>query len=385
MSKRFLTIAWLAERFGGAHRYLYDLCLLMADHHWDVTAVVNRRRQTESFLQRLAALGVRVIALDTEGEVDCLSSKELDKVIARVRPSVVHVNSTAVPIQIVLLRSSQLCPRLIRTCLTMHLPPSDMSRVSFRSFLPFSHYWRARRRIRRFLELFHTVISVSTHNLKLLHSYFPLPSQRRIFVPNGVPEPVQCTTKENKAAGSIIIGSCANLVRQKRMDLLLLAAAKLPCNVIIRIAGDGPEGPALRQLSKRLGLEGRVEFLGLVQDIASFLRSLDVFVLSSDYEAFPYSLLEAMAAGLPCVATAVGDVPLIVRHGRDGFLFDPGDVGSLAALLSLLVQDTSLRNTVGGMAQASVCRRFAFDRWQEQTYSVFQELVASVGEPIGIG
>jgi glycosyltransferase involved in cell wall biosynthesis len=96
------------------------------------------------------------------------------------------------------------------------------------------------------------------------------------------------------------------------------------------LVGDGPDRDALEARAAALGLAGRVRFLGERGDIERLLPGMDVFVLSSREEGIPNALLEAMAAGRACVATAVGGTPEVLRDGETGWLVPPGEPGALA-------------------------------------------------------
>ena len=120
------------------------------------------------------------------------------------------------------------------------------------------------------------------------------------------------------------------------------------------IVGDGPDRVAVEKEIRRLDLVREVELLGERRDVSDLLAASDVFVLSSDSEGLPMSILEAMANGLPVVATAVGGVPEVVLDGETGFLVPPGDSKRLAAALARLVDDAGLRRSLGDAGRRRV-------------------------------
>jgi glycosyltransferase involved in cell wall biosynthesis len=132
-----------------------------------------------------------------------------------------------------------------------------------------------------------------------------------------------------------------------------------PGSIRLLIAGDGPERPRLVSEIARLGLDGAVELLGTRGDVHELLAAADVFVLSSESEGMPMSVLEAMAAGLPVVASAVGGVPEVVRDGETGALVPPRDPVALAEAIRLLVADPALRQRFGDAGRRRVEREFA--------------------------
>ena len=126
----------------------------------------------------------------------------------------------------------------------------------------------------------------------------------------------------------IVIGSVGRLVEQKdyptQLRAFALAAARVPCLRMV-IAGDGPLRSTLEDLTRELGIADRVRFLGNWNDVPALLRSVDIFVLASKFEPFGVALLEAKAAGLPIVATAVNEIPEIVAGRRERTAGRPGE------------------------------------------------------------
>ena len=114
----------------------------------------------------------------------------------------------------------------------------------------------------------------------------------------------------------------------------------------------------MREQVAALGLESRVCFLGIRADVADILRASDVFVLSSRWEGNPMSVMEAMAAGLPVVSTAVGGVPELVREGETGLLVPSEDAGALARALQALVDDSVRRQAMGAAARQHAIAHF---------------------------
>lgn len=118
-------------------------------------------------------------------------------------------------------------------------------------------------------------------------------------------------------------------------------------SVRLVLAGEGPERPAIEELVRRNELETFVRFLGLRTDVARLLAAADLCLLTSVSEGIPLTLIEAMAAGLPVVATRVGGVEEVVQNGSTGFLALPSDDNLLAELICRLIQDPALRRQLG--------------------------------------
>ncbi|HLG66653.1 MAG TPA: glycosyltransferase family 4 protein [Acidimicrobiales bacterium] len=173
---------------------------------------------------------------------------------------------------------------------------------------------------------------------------------------NGMPDPGPPPEPANGPRVATV-GCLARLDFVKGIDVLLEAVAPL-ANVSVRVAGRGPDRGALEERSVGLGLDSRVEFLDWTEDSSSFLRSVDIFVLPSRAEGLPLSVIEAMLAGLPVVATDVGSVRELVRDGSTGIVVPADDVIALSEALRTLVEDSELRARYGAAARSRALAHF---------------------------
>src|SRR5262249_32468661 len=125
--------------------------------------------------------------------------------------------------------------------------------------------------------------------------------------------------------------------------------------------GDGPEEQAIRQRVADLGLSERVSLLGVRRDVPQLLAAADVFVLASEREGLPIAALEAMAAGKPVVATAVGDLPRLVQDGRTGRIVPPGHANALADALQEVLSAPADAVKMGLRGRTIVARDYGLD------------------------
>ncbi|MGQ9697851.1 MAG: glycosyltransferase, partial [Armatimonadota bacterium] len=196
--------------------------------------------------------------------------------------------------------------------------------------------------------------------------------RRLVVLPNGVdtklfvPGPADPALLEELClVGHPVVGTVGRLDPLKDHESLLRAFAAVHSAVPkarLVIVGDGPLRDHLRNMAKELGVEDAVYFTGARSDVAALLRAFDVFVLSSTHEGLPLALLEAMSAGLPVVATAVGGVPRAVEHGVSGFVCPPGDAETLSSLILHLLEHRELRAVVGRNARVRVESHFSVER-----------------------
>ena len=156
-------------------------------------------------------------------------------------------------------------------------------------------------------------------------------------------------------AGGFLVGNVGNFTAKKDHDNLLQAmTGEGPISSAhLVLIGLGPLQDQLQRRTAELGLADRVTFLGSRDDVFELLPLMDAFCLSSRYEGFPIALVEAMATGLPCVATTVGGIPEIVEDGVNGLLVPPGDPDRLGAAIERYLTDPSLARACGEAARES--------------------------------
>ncbi len=165
-------------------------------------------------------------------------------------------------------------------------------------------------------------------------------------ITNGVDVDEFSSITRERTQGQFIVGTVARLHTQKGIEHLIRAARSVAdnhANVRFHIVGDGELRPDLEKLVHTLGLESHIRFLGAQRDIKPFLGTLDLFVLPSLWEGFPYVLLEAMAARVPIVATHVDGIAEILQHGNDALLVEPKNPSMLAGAIVDSVTSDALR------------------------------------------
>ena len=180
--------------------------------------------------------------------------------------------------------------------------------------------------------------------------------------------------KQGFSDQDVLFVCVARFAPQKNHELLITAFAKGPASdprAHLVLAGQGVLRAPLQVRVNQLGLTSRVHFLGLRTDIPDVLGAADIFALSSDYEGNPLSVIEAMAAGLPTVSTAVGGVPELLQNGKEGFIVQPGHPEELSEAMMILLGDPHLRRRMGAAAAARAKEKFdvsAMVRAYEELY-----------------
>lgn len=208
--------------------------------------------------------------------------------------------------------------------------------------------------------------------------------ERRItVVPNAVSWAAVRPAADDAERDPATLFIAARLAPWKGIDHLLrvlaLIRGRVP-GVRLVIAGDGPEGPRLRALAEELGVSDVVTWLGDVERdrVLYWMRKATLFVLLSEYEGLSHVLLEAMAEGLPVVASAAGGNTEVVSHGRDGLIVDARDHAAIAARVQYLLENSQRREQLAAAARERVSS-YTWDRLLAETCAVFD--AAQEGAP----
>jgi glycosyltransferase involved in cell wall biosynthesis len=227
-----------------------------------------------------------------------------------------------------------------------------------------------------------------THNLRDFHArQVGLPPERFRVIYNGVdtqrfaPRPKERAFLRHKlglSEGCFVVGTVGRMVPIKDHGTLIKAAGMLSrrgLNTHLLLVGSGPEIEQHRQTVQGTPeLTGRVSFLGASDNIPEPLNAMDAFVLPSIAEGMSNTLLEAMATGLPIVATRVGGNPELVEEGTSGQLFSPGDVADLADRLGALARSSETRLRLGAAARRRVLAHFTLEQMVANYRKMYREL-----------
>ncbi len=177
--------------------------------------------------------------------------------------------------------------------------------------------------------------------------------------------------------GEFLIGTVGSLIKRKRVDILLHATAalieagqKIHCVIV----GTGPEEGALRELAGTLGIEKAVTFTGFSGDALSYIKAMDVFILTSEKEGLPRVVLEAMLMERPVVAASVTGPAELVVPGKTGFLVEGDDPGGFAARVGELLKSEKLRSDLGREGKKRVTEKFSIDAYVRGVEKVFDEV-----------
>ena len=226
---------------------------------------------------------------------------------------------------------------------------------------------RARWVSRWIYRLARQIIAVSTPIERRLVERDGVPQDLITVIPNAVVSASEAPPDASPALPAglrehPLVGVVARLQPEKGVADFLRAAARVSPSfreAQFVIVGDGPLQRELTTLAEDLGLKSRVHFLGFRPDASALMRSLDVLVLPSLDEGSPLVTLEALAAGVPIVASAVGGIPDQIRHGREGLLVPPGDTDAMAEALLELLRDPARTRRLGEAGRRRATSEFS--------------------------
>ena len=369
MRPRILLLVTLAET-GGAQTYVASLLPMLAQH-FDVAVAAHG---SGPLRERVQASGVRFIQLEHVRRPlnplrDLRGLLELTALVRRERPHIVHVNSAKAG---ALGRLAAWLARVPIRVYTVHgwsfTAHGGVSSVVYRG---------AERLLR---PLTTTTICVAESERRAGLAAGTCDEATTVVIHNGVELP-RAVAVESRS-GPYRLVTVGRLQAPKDPLTLVRALAELRRPGEAVIAGDGPDRPAVEREVRRLGLESVVRLAGERDDVGELLAAADMFVLSSRSEGLPLSILEAMAAGLPIVASSVGGVPELVVDGETGLLVPPGDPHALAAAIERLLDDPALRRQLGTAGRTRVSEHFDLASARRAHLDLYRTLLADAGLPL---
>jgi len=191
------------------------------------------------------------------------------------------------------------------------------------------------------------------------------------------PDPERRGLKEFAPNGEKLLIHLSNFRPVKRvLDCIrIFAEVRKQASVRLLMVGDGPERGPAEHLATTLGVRAHIDFLGKQNQVERLIRLAHVLLMPSEMESFGLAALEAMACGVPAVATRVGGVPELITDGEDGFLEEVGNIERLAARAGQLITDEALHATMADAARKTACSRFSTDELIPKYEAYYQQVL----------
>src|SRR6184192_4354363 len=372
---------------GGPALHVAYLTDGLKNRGYDTTLVAGSLARGEDSMAFVAdARDVPVIRIDELGREisplrDLVATFRLARLIRRERPQILHTHTAkagTVGRVAALLAGSRRPPLVVHTfhghVLRGYLGP--LRSLFFRLL----ERWLAARTT--------ALIAVSPQVRDDLVSLGIAPRERFAVIRLGIELDERIAAEQNGRVASrrylgipgerFTVGWIGRMTAVKRTDDVLVAFKRLReggVDAVLCMVGDGPDRPQLEERAHELGVARDTVFLGYQEDVAPFYAAFDALVLPSGNEGTPVSVIEALAAERPVVATRVGGVPDVVRDGEDGFLVEAGATDELADRLQRLARDPELRKRMGTQGRMRVVPRYAVERLVDDVDRLYRSLL----------
>ena len=313
--------------------------------------------------RRAPKLGLKTVPIPVRGEIGVRSVTRTARALREFEPHIVHLHDA----HAVLIGS--LASKLARS------PALVASRrVDFRIRSRWKYTWA----VNRIVAISDAVRSVlidcglPAEMISVVHSGVDLSRFE------GMPDRESARAALELDPQDLAVGMVAALTDHKGHRFLLEAWPQVIAShprARLLLAGDGELGDELRAQASALGIDSSVRFLGYVGDVTRLLAALDLFTMSSHLEGLCTSLMDAMAAGLPVVATSAGGIPEVVEGNRTGVLVAPRDAGALAGAVCALLSDSARRMELGRAGRERALAKFGYDRMVEGTLEIYRQVL----------
>jgi len=366
-----VTHVVLSLDFGGLERVV--LALAGAGRGLGQSASVLCLERPGTLTPQVEALGIPVACVHKPPGLRWDTADRVRDVLRRFHPDVVHTHQMAA----LLYAGRAARQERVPVVHTEHNNVAALRPASWARRLKTGLLWRyAGRYADRFCGVSRDVVAAAG-------AYGTVRRRKLAHVPNGIDTAAVAAVGADRPAARAalgiapdapVVGTVGRLAEVKRQDVLIRAFARLlpdfPAARLV-LVGDGPLRAELEGLAGSLDLGGAVLFAGYRPDPERYLATMDVFALPSRAEAMPLVIPEAMAAGLPVVASRVGGIPELIVDGKTGLLVEPGDVAGLAARLRHLLADPQRAGELGRAGRALARAEYdvtAMARAYDRTY-----------------
>jgi glycosyltransferase involved in cell wall biosynthesis len=356
----------LSLDYGGLERVVLHL-VKQAEGLEQTTSILCLERRG-ALVERAEALGVRVYCIEKQPGLRFDTIKAVRGVLDQLKPDVVHTH------QIGALFYSGPAARQAKVPVVVHTEHGKTIKGMKQKLLG---WWAA-----RYAERFYCVSA----DIEATLAGFMVPQNKMEVLANGIDtaqlaEPVDTVSLRrtwNIAPDAVVLGTIGRLAPVKRQDLMLQVFArvcqKVPGAVLI-LVGDGDERSKLEALAAQLGVIDQVRFTGFQAEPGKFLHIMSAFLLTSESEGMPLSLLEAWAVGVPVATFRVGGLPELIHHGETGYLADFGRVDPLADHVVHLIEQPKEAKAIADRCREVARRRFDVETMARAYDSRYRKLL----------
>jgi len=371
------------SEFGGAQRYVFDLANNLKSN-FQVAMALGEQGKNGKLAKILDENNIKYFIIphlkrSISPFNELLALYEIIKLIKQYQPDIIHLNSSKISILgsiAALFTNSKIIYTVHGWVFNEPLP------WLVKKFYLYAEKLTA--------SLKDKIICVSEYDKQLALKHKIAPASKLVTVHNGM-APIEFLSKEqaqrlllSKIRNSkfeirnFLIGSIGNLYKTKGFTYLveaaniLISSYRLPLTFIV--IGDGSEQKNLENLIAKYNLKNNFILAGQIDEAAKLLKAFDVYVCSSVKEGLPYTVLEAMSAGLPIVSTRVGGIPEMLEHEKTGLLIKPAEARDLAEKIKTLLDNKTLAARLGEQARQGIQKNFSMTKMIEATRRTYKIL-----------
>jgi len=401
MAKKKILYVITKANWGGAQRYVFDLATSLPKERFEVVVAAGRSDLNRSeprhgsagaeggdlLLQKLQKAKIRTIAIpylerDINIFKELFSLFSLFKIFKNERPDIIHLNSSKIGgLGAVVAFVSKLLTTnyKLKTIFTVHGWGFHEPRLRWQNkLIIFSS---------RLASLFQNhLIHVSKADLAATHALGIAAPEKTEYIPLGAKNQRlldRARAREffqknfNLNTKAIWIGTVAELTKNKGLNYLIDAVNQMNFQFSIfdfqfLIIGEGEDKEKLQEQIKRLGLENTIYLAGFIPKTSRYLKAFDIFVLPSLKEGLPYTLLEAMRAGTPVIATSIGGIQDVIEHGKNGLLAPPANSAAIAEALTTLIKNPDKLKELGENAAKKIRECSSFPEMIQRHINLYE-------------
>lgn len=369
---KILYVITKADEIGGAQTHVRDLASKFQDDGNEVIVIVG---ENGIFTEQLKEKKIKFIIVDKLQRnisplKDILCALKLRKIIKKISPDIVTLHSSKAGIlgRLALIFTS------IPVIFTAH-GWAFTDGISWKK----KYFYILIEKI--FTYLTDHIIVVSNNDKELAIKYKVVPASKQIVIHNGIPDILDSSLleekqKESKNISPISLISIARFSKQKDHKTLLYALKEISDkNWHLKLVGKGPLLEEVKLLSKELNINDKIEFCGERDDIEFLLSKSDIFILSTNWEGLPISIIEAMRASLPIVATNVGGIKELIIDNENGYLIERNSSHQLSNKIASLIISKEKRLSFGKKSREIFLKEFHIYQMYKKTKYLYEKTI----------
>lgn len=368
MKKIKILIVIPAFSIGGAERMATYLAVFLNKDLFEITVTSLSKRLNNILEKMLEKENIKTLYVDKNKGFDLNTFFRLKRIIEDFNPDIIHSHQTVMRYLIPFINKKSIFIHTIHNIASKEIPGSIMRKLQNYTYKK-------------------GVIPVSISkevSSSFLKEYGFIP---RTEISNGIPLDQHYLSSENKikfrncnglTQKDIVFVNVAGFREAKNHKLLIYAFSKIinkMQNSKLVLVGNGNLLSESKELAKKLKLENSIYFFGLRNDIPEILNASDIFIMSSDYEGYPLSIMEAMASRLPVISTNVGGVPEIVKDNVSGILVPPNDIEKLSSVMAYLYENPEVRKKMGEEGRKIALENFSVEKMCKSYEELYLKLL----------